>query len=889
MKGIPGLVVINGDSISLSPAAFVMKAPVADPVPAEARNPEESIQNIRRAFRYEWGHGIWSAENAGQSTRIRVSGNDGVTLSGTDGSFGMQLFAIGRDNQSVQIVPGVISADGGKLGIRRTEYTEWYLNNADGIEQGMTIPAHPAGTGRLHVSYNLSGDLTPSLAGQTLIFSGRDGPVFIYAGLSARDAAGRVLPARLHLAGSTLTWDIDDTRAVYPVTIDPTVTQVKALTASDGKKEDYFGYAVSVSGNTAVIGAPNADIGGLDRGEAYVFSKDYGGTDNWGQVKNLTASDGADNDCFGHSVAVDGSTAVIGAICAGTTHTGQAYVFSKDYGGTDNWGQVKILTASDKANGAYFGESVAINGNTTVVGAINADASGAYTSQGQAYVYYRDRGGAGQWGQVAILNASDRKTGASFGRSVAVSGTTVIVGANDATVDDKSKQGEAYIFYQDQGGAGNWGQVQVLTASDGEFEAGFGNSVAVDGSTAVIGAINGTVSGKTWQGKAYIRSRDQGGANNWGEVKILTASDGAAGEQFGHGVSVNGSRAVVGSPYASSDKSYNGKVYVFSKDQGGAGAWGQEQILQASDRQDDDKFGYSVAAETVNVVIGAAKANVSGQLEQGKAYVFATPTPTPPTPTPTPPPYGGSDDTGRKSVSPSLKAPLQRPLSTVLLNVGQIGRTPIVRVEITGVEVKDMIISAKEADGPGSGVPPPPGVVYEYVDISPARFTEITDAKIVFVVPLSWIDEHHLIPQEIVLFHHDGTTWEALPTTLTAIKDGEAYYTAEGSGFSRFAITGQLNATQSRQNVTPQRTVQTVGDLAQATVTGSPAIPASPAMLAPVVTGTTAIPAEKSSPALPFATIAIAGAAIVILACCIFLIRRWYIRRQNPALFEKYE
>jgi hypothetical protein len=159
---------------------------------------------------------------------------------------------------------------------------------------------------------------------------------------------------------------------------------VKILSASDKADSDNFGYRVTVSGDTAVIGAPYAASGGTGRGQAYVFSKDLGGTNNWGQVKILSASDKVNGDYFGNSVAISGNAAVIGSPNANSSGTdrGQAYVFSKDLGGTNNWGQVKILSASDKADGDQFGDSVAISGDSVVIGAPHRG-----TYRGQAYVF----------------------------------------------------------------------------------------------------------------------------------------------------------------------------------------------------------------------------------------------------------------------------------------------------------------------------------------------------------------------------------------------------------------------------------------------------------------------------------------------------------------------
>jgi len=157
--------------------------------------------------------------------------------------------------------------------------------------------------------------------------------------------------------------------------------------ASDKADSNNFGYSVTVSGDTAVIGAPYAASGGTGRGQAYVFSKDLGGTNNWGQVKILSASDKMNGDLFGKSVAVSGDTVVVGAPYAnsGGTYRGQAYVFSRNQGGTNFWGEVKVLSASDQADDDFFGNSVAVDGYTVVVGANDADSGGI--DRGQAYVF----------------------------------------------------------------------------------------------------------------------------------------------------------------------------------------------------------------------------------------------------------------------------------------------------------------------------------------------------------------------------------------------------------------------------------------------------------------------------------------------------------------------
>ena len=213
-------------------------------------------------------------------------------------------------------------------------------------------------------------------------------------------------------------------------------------------------------------------------GAAYVFMES-GGT--WSQQAELSASDGMDGDGFGNSVAVDGSTVVVGA----TYHPldpqagpGAAYVFAESGG---MWSQQAELTPADGVAGEYFGNSVVVSGGTAVVGA-TYQLNPAVDSPGVAYVFVQN---GGTWSQQAELLASDGAAGDYFGNSVAVSGSTALVGSTHHTVGSNWAQGAAYVFVQN---GGTWSQQAELTAPDGAWEDFLGNSVAVDGSTAVVAA-----------------------------------------------------------------------------------------------------------------------------------------------------------------------------------------------------------------------------------------------------------------------------------------------------------------------------------------------------------------------------------------------------------------
>jgi hypothetical protein len=266
--------------------------------------------------------------------------------------------------------------------------------------------------------------------------------------------------------------------------IDPAAVQ--KLLAGDGLTNDNFGGNVAMSGGTAVIGAHGDNDKGSMSGAAYVFVHAADGT--WSQQAKLTASDGAAMDYFGGSVAVSGDTAVIGADGDDDNGdwSGSAYVFARAADGT--WSQQAKLTAADGAADDSFGTSVSVSGGTAVIGADEDDDKGDWS--GSAYVFVQAADGT--WSQQAKLTAADGAAWDEFGGSVAADGDTAVIGAYGD--DDKGNSaGSAYVFVRAADGA--WTQQSKLLAADGEvgdhFGGGvavFGTSVAVDGDTAVIGA-----------------------------------------------------------------------------------------------------------------------------------------------------------------------------------------------------------------------------------------------------------------------------------------------------------------------------------------------------------------------------------------------------------------
>ncbi|MCP4684169.1 MAG: hypothetical protein GY867_01875, partial [bacterium] len=370
---------------------------------------------------------------------------------------------------------------------------------------------------------------------------------------------------------------------------------------------------MAISGDTVIVGAHGEDsvVYNSNRGAAYVFERNQGGTpDNWGQVTKLTASDAQDGDRFGYSVAINGDTVIVGADRG--DNSGAAYVFERNQGGTaDNWGQVARLAALDVEDGDFFGFSVAISGDTVVVGAYWKD-----NNSGAAYVFERNQGGTDSWGQVTKLTSSNPVIYAGFGHSVAISDDTIIVGEKERDITEGASlfEGMAYIFERNQGGADNWGQVRRLTASDAEKNDQFGWTVAISGNTAIIGAPF-----KGGGGIAYVFVGD-GDGNQWQEVAIPQAGDIQAGDYFGVAAAISGNVVVVG---ASEKNGSRGAAYVFERNQGGDDNWGQATKLTPTfGLAENDNFGLSVAISGDTIVVGARGTVENFFPNAGAAYVF---------------------------------------------------------------------------------------------------------------------------------------------------------------------------------------------------------------------------------------------------------------------------
>jgi FG-GAP repeat protein len=347
------------------------------------------------------------------------------------------------------------------------------------------------------------------------------------------------------------------------------INETFKIAASDAAFGDQFGYSVGVSSNFAIVGSHFNDNNEIARsGTAYIFNTDTGN-----QLRKLTPLDAAANDHFGNSVAISGTTAVIGA--SGDSDagpfTGSAYLFNVTTGE-----QLFKIIGTDTVEEDLFGGAVAISGNTAVIG---AGGSLKRNSPGAAYVFNTTTGV-----QQFKLTALDAEEGDFFGGSVAVSGSMAVIGAG-ANDDAGDRSGAAYVFDTTTGV--QLFKLTALDAAEGDF---FGGSVAISGNTAIIGARDNDDDGIS-SGSAYIFDLTTGN-----QLLKLTSYDARTGDGFGASVAISENIAIIGA----NDGNNTGSTYIFDTNTG-------EQLFKftASDTSEAGNFGVSVGVDGSTAVVGA--------------------------------------------------------------------------------------------------------------------------------------------------------------------------------------------------------------------------------------------------------------------------------------------
>ncbi|MGJ8680780.1 FG-GAP repeat protein [Paraglaciecola sp.] len=371
----------------------------------------------------------------------------------------------------------------------------------------------------------------------------------------------------------------------------------------DGKTEDYFGYSVAIDGTTALVGAFKADSKNINNsGAAYVYSL---GSKGWKQQAKLVAEPAHADDTLGGNVALKSNIAMLGASRRDDKGDDAGAVFTFERV-ANSWQQTQILTAIDAKPGDVFGQSIALTERFLVIGAPRSDAP--HKDSGSAYVYQRDKN---TWRFLTKLTAKDGAAGDLFGISVAIDRDTILVGAD--LNDEKAENAGAVYAYVFDGN--QWFQQAKLTAYDGAHTDIFGVRVALFGDTALISARrDDIVDVGIDAGSAYVFERRKG---KWRQTQKIVAPDGKADDRFARGVSLNKDTALISAMHHDANGVNAGAVYVFKKR---SGEWRYTSKLVAKDGAPEDKFGWNVALTKRTAIIATPHRNINGN-SSGAAYV----------------------------------------------------------------------------------------------------------------------------------------------------------------------------------------------------------------------------------------------------------------------------
>lgn len=309
---------------------------------------------------------------------------------------------------------------------------------------------------------------------------------------------------------------------------------------------DDFGWAVDLSGDQAVVGAPaHTGPNNTGFGAAYVFRRVTAGADAlWALVEKLAPTPAISTSRFGESVAIDGDTVIVGAPrtqVGAILGAGAVHVFERNAGGAEQWSQTKRLLPLTATEQGGFGAAVALDGEVLLVGEPRATFSFLKEDEGAVAVHERNLGGQGQWGRRKILTQDFSSS--SFGASIAMRGGLAIVGAPTSPLlfEDDPREGVARLYGRNEDGADSWGELMLFNGSIAPDD--FGAAVAVDGNIVAIGAPLGETGGVVW----IWQKNPEDPWTNAGAT-FVTAPDPAAGDRFGDALALDGITLFAGAP-----------------------------------------------------------------------------------------------------------------------------------------------------------------------------------------------------------------------------------------------------------------------------------------------------------------------------------------------------
>ncbi len=366
-----------------------------------------------------------------------------------------------------------------------------------------------------------------------------------------------------------------------------------------------IGISCAISGNFAVVGADNDSVGSnANQGAAYVFEKVNGA---WTQRARLVASDGTQNAYFGRSVAIDGDNIIVGAIQAkvGAISQGAAYVFVRS---GNNWTEQAKIFANDGASGEEFGHTVAIQGDLALVGVPKHKVG---NNGGQGAVYVLTRSGA-SWTHLTQLKANDGAASDYFGYAIELRGNGLIVGAPNDDVGANEDQGSAHIYTK----SGNTFTLQVKLMETALPNAHFGDAVSIDNDVAAVSSPGVGISSNPTGWVTHFRRT----GTTWEKLGFLYPPFGGVDIDFGFKVVIRGEYVLLSAASEDMDNMIDrGAAYLYRV---GPNLNYMARKYVDPNGTHQSYFGYSIAFDGTNFLIGSTGANKTQYTTNARGSIF---------------------------------------------------------------------------------------------------------------------------------------------------------------------------------------------------------------------------------------------------------------------------
>ncbi len=378
---------------------------------------------------------------------------------------------------------------------------------------------------------------------------------------------------------------------IYRLTSSDTapLEEIFVLSPSSPREEDFFGIDVAIQGEYALVGASGLLETGLQntRGRAFFFDRNVGGPHNWGEV--LAVDDGINGAVsqYGSTIDTDGDFMITSApqgTSVEANNSGLAYLYARNAGGANNWGEIKFFKSPNPVNGNQYGKQAKIDNDIAVV-----------SEDGSINIYYQDTGGPNNWGLVKTLDQPNN--------FLDIDNDILVVTTGD----------DILVFQKDLGGADNWGLLKQLTSPPGGIA--IINTVSIYEDDIMVGDPGFASAGISHIGKVYHYSRNQGSSDNWGFVESISASDERRANHFGSDLSIYQDLLVVSSK--NSDSGSARQLYIFEREEDG---FEEKKIIQsfATNSPNFSQFSRSVAITDRFIITGDQRENSL----IGEAYVF---------------------------------------------------------------------------------------------------------------------------------------------------------------------------------------------------------------------------------------------------------------------------